>query len=430
MPDSLKNSVLYGGMNLSMFIARRVASKGQQSFSRLIIRIAIAAVALSITVMILATSLIKGFKSEISSKMFGFWGHIHITSTQQTTTYAPQPIDARPVFLESLKRLKNIPTTEGGSSYGGVRHVQAFVQISGIIKTADNFEGIVIKGVGNDFDWSFIESNLVEGKRVTACDTCRDILISKTTADRLQLKTGSKFIVHFVQNNAQQQRLFQVSGIYKTGLEEYDKRFAIADMRLVQGLLGWDERQVAGFEVFITDLRDMKTFNEYIYSELIANDLTCQTIKEEQPAIFDWLDLQDVNEQVILSLMLVVGILNMVTALLILILERTNMIGTLKALGSTNRQIQTIFLYYGAIIVLWGLAIGNLIGLSLAWLEKTFKFVKLSEVDYYLSYAPIQFDFAWILFLNIGTFIITLLCLTLPTFLVTKISPVKAIHFK
>jgi lipoprotein-releasing system permease protein len=170
--------------------------------------------------------------------------------------------------------------------------------------------------------------------------------------------------------------------------------------------------------------------NNYIYTELISNDLNAQTVKEEQQQIFDWLDLQDVNEQVILLLMLAVSILNMVTALLILILERTNMIGTLKALGARNWQIQKIFLYYGAIIILTGLALGNIIGLSLSWLEKHFKFVKLSEADYYLSYAPIKFNFIWIAALNIGSLLIILICLILPTFLVTRISPVKAIHFK
>ena len=224
--------------------------------------------------------------------------------------------------------------------------------------------------------------------------------------------------------------MFQICGIYKTGIEEYDKKFALVDMAQVQNLLGWSSSQVAGFEVFINDVKELKPTSDYIYNELITNDLYAQTVKEEQPAIFDWLDLQDVNEEVILTLMLIVSIINMVTALLILILERTNMIGTLKSLGSTNWSIQQIFLYYGTIIICTGLFLGNLVGLGFCWLEQTFQFIKLSEADYYLSYAPIKFDLWAILALNIGTLVITTLFLLLPTFLVLSITPVKALRFK
>ena len=422
-------------MNFPFFIAKRVAASGQKSFTRLIIRIATAAVALSIAVMIITTSLIRGFKSEISEKMFGFWGHIHITSVQQTTSFEPAPINANPSFLDSLKNLKITNYTEGvggktKQTFGGVRHIQTYANKAGIIKTKDNFEGIVLKGVGQDYDWSFINKNLVAGRTIKACDTCKDIMISNSTALRLNLVVGNKFIVHFVQNNKDEQRLFQICGIYKTGIDEYDKRFALADLAQVQSLLGWSKNQVAGFEVFIEDLRDLKPLNEYIYSDLITNDLSAQTIKEEQPAIFDWLDLQDVNEEVILVLMLIVSIINMVTALLILILERTNMIGTLKALGTTDGRIQGIFLYYGAIIICVGLLIGNVLGIGLSLLEQEFHFIHLSEANYYLSYAPIRFDFFTILGLNIGTLGITTLFLFLPTLMVLSITPVKAIRFK
>jgi lipoprotein-releasing system permease protein len=236
--------------------------------------------------------------------------------------------------------------------------------------------------------------------------------------------------VHFVQNNAQEQRLFQIVGIYKTGLEEYDKKFALVDIQPIQKLLGWSSNQIAGYEVFVDDIRDLNRMNNFIYNELISNQYSAQTIRQEQPSIFEWLDLQDVNEKVILGLMLLVGIINMVTALLILILERTNMIGTLKSLGSSNWSIQRIFLYYGAIIICIGLLIGNVVGIGLAFLEQKFKFIKLSEADYYLSYAPIKFDIFTILSLNLGTLIITTLFLLLPTLLVLSISPVKAIQFK
>jgi lipoprotein-releasing system permease protein len=421
-------------LDFSFFIAKRVAASGQKSFVRLIIRIAITAVALSIAVMIIAVSLIKGFKSEISDKMFGFWGHIHLTSTQQTTSFEPAPISSVPQFLPDLKKLKGFDyvneqgETKTCNSY--VTHVQSYATKAGIIKTKDNFEGIVLKGVGSDYDWRFVEQNLVEGRKLNACDTCRDIMISKSTADRLKVGVGSKFIIYFVKNNQQEPRLFQICGIYKTGLEEYDKKFALVDISHIQGLLGWSSNQVAGFEIFVNDIKDIKVINEHIYSELITNDLYSQTIKEEQPAIFDWLDLQDVNEQVILILMLLVSIINMVTALLILILERTNMIGTLKSLGSSNWSIQKVFIYYGTLIVCVGLFFGNLIGIGISWLEQKFQFIKLSESDYYLSYAPIKFDWTMIAILNVGTLAITTLFLLLPTILVLSITPVKALRFK
>ena len=428
-------------MNFPFFIARRVAASGQKSFARLIIRIATTAVALSIAVMIIANALIKGFKTEISDKMFSFWGHIHITSAQQTTTYEPIPILDDQEFLPRLKTLKSVPDsflrqqiTEGGlkKSFGGIKHIQAYATKAGIIKTKDNFEGVILKGVGADFNWPFIEQYIIEGRKLNLCTSsvCSEILISKSTADRMNLKLNGKFIVHFVQNNAQEQRLFQIVGIYKTGLEEYDKKFALVDLSQVQTLLGWSPHQIAGFEVFVDDIRDLKLMNDFIYNDLISNQLSAQTIREEQPSIFEWLDLQDVNEKVILGLMLLVGIINMVTALLILILERTNMIGTLKSLGSSNWSIQRIFMYYGAIIICIGLLIGNIVGLGLAYLEQKFKFIKLSESDYYLSYAPIKFDFMTIVSLNVGTLVITTLFLLLPTLLVLSISPVKAIQFK
>jgi lipoprotein-releasing system permease protein len=437
-------------MNFPFFIASRVAASGQKSFARLIIRIAIAAVALSIAVMIIANALIKGFKSEISDKMFSFWGHIHITSAQQTTTYEPIPIAADQSFLPQLRALKTLPdtflktekllcetegqNTEGVTkpSFGGIKHVQSYATKAGIIKTKDNFEGIILKGVGADFNWSFINQYIVEGRRLFPCsaDSCNEILISKSTADRLKLKLNGKFIVHFVQNNTSEQRLFQIVGIYKTGLEEYDKKFALVDIQPIQKLLGWSSNQIAGYEVFVDDIRDLSRMNCFVYNELISNQFSAQTIRQEQPSIFEWLDLQDVNEKVILGLMLLVGIINMVTALLILILERTNMIGTLKSLGSSNWSIQRIFLYYGAIIICIGLLIGNIVGIGLAFLEQKFKFIKLSEADYYLSYAPIKFDLVTILSLNLGTLVITTLFLLLPTLLVLSISPVKAIQFK
>jgi len=434
-------------MNFPFFVARKVAASGQRSFSRLIIRIAIVAVALSVSVMIVATALIAGFKNEISEKIFGFWGHIHITEANVNRTLLDvYPADMEQEFypgLGSLGRIEyykpfrlfgrdfpSLQTTR--KTHGGVRHIQVFALMPGIIESKNAIEGIILKGVSDDFDWEFLDKYLLEGTRLELPDTTAGdgILISRQTADRLNLKTGDRFIVYFVENNQQLRRAFRIQGIYKTGLEEYDRRFALVDIRKIQQLLGWEEGQVAGFEVFVNDIRDLEVLSEYIYVEKLPGNMYAETIREKFPSIFEWLTLQDINERVILALMLIVGIINMVTALLILILERTNMIGILKAMGQRDWGIRKIFLYYGMFILSLGLFWGNLIGIGLCLVQKFFEVITLSEADYYLSVAPVDLNPLTILGLNLLTMAVTLVFLLLPSYLVSRIRPVQAIRFK
>ncbi len=396
--------------------------------------------------MIIATSLIRGFKNEISSKIFGFWGHIHIMDTGVNNTIEAYPVNVDQVFYPYLDTISTVtyldnPSFLGYTFYdrmvqkqtnGGVSQIQVFATLPGIIRSKDEIEGIILKGIGKDFNWENLKEYLKEGKELVLPDgaASREILISRQTANRLNLEVGQKLVVHFIKDNDQIQKRFTVAGIYKTGLEEYDKKFAIVDIRILQQLLDWNENQVGGFEVFIDDIDDLNAINEHIYIEQIPNDLYSQTIREKSPSIFEWLELQDINEIVILALMILVSIINMVTALMILILERTNMIGTLKALGYTNWGIRKIFLYYAAYIICIGLFWGNLIGISLCFFQDYFELIKLSEADYYLSVAPIEINWWSILGLNLGTLIITLIFLIIPSYLVTRISPVKAIRFK
>ena len=434
-------------MNVPFFIARKVAATGQRSFSRLIIRIAIVAVALCMSVMIVSTSLIAGFKNEISEKIFGFWGHIHITEADVNRTLLDvHPIDMQQDFYPGLDTLGpveywqpyqlfgwEIPNAlRERETHGGVRHVQVFALTPGIIETKNAIEGIILKGVSTDFDWEFLDKYLQEGTRLEMPDsTAGDgILISRQTSDRLNVKVGDRFIVYFVENNQQLRRAFRIQGIYKTGLEEYDRKFALVDIRKIQQLLGWEENQVAGFEVFVDDIRDLSILAEYIYIEKLPRNLYAETIREKFPSIFEWLALQDINEKVILALMLVVGIINMVTALLILILERTNMIGILKAVGQRNWGIRKIFLYYGTFILGLGLFWGNLVGIGLCLIQQYFEVITLSEADYYLSVAPVELNLFTVLGLNLLTMAVTLLFLLLPSYLVSRIQPVQAIRFK
>ncbi len=432
-------------MNLPFFIARRLAFSGEKSFSRLIIRIAIAAVALSVAVMISATALISGFKHEISRKIFEFWGHIHISDTAYSLSFEPKPIRIGQDFYPSLDTITHIEYTttktvlgvETGTeqlvrSHGGVEHIQVFAHKPGIIRTKTAMEGILLKGIGKDFAWEHLKPYLQEGSIISMPDSTpsRDIIISRQTADRLKVNVGDKFIVHFVKGQDQLKRLFQVSGIYKTGLEEYDRKFALCDIRQVQQLLGWQPDEVAGFEVWLDDLRDLNLYNQYIYQEVLPPSLLSVSIQEKFPAIFEWLQLQDSNEIVVLSLMLAVAIVNMITALLVLVLERTQMIGLLKAMGEHNRKIRQIFLYYAAVIMSLGIFWGNLIGLGFCFLQDKFHFITMKEADYYLSYAPIRIEWLSVVGINIGTLLLTLLFLLLPSMVIARVSPVKAITFK
>ncbi len=456
-------------MNFEYFIARNVAKAGVKSFSRLIIRIAIVAVALSMVVMIVATSLINGFQKGISSKIFGFWGHIDIVDTNVNRSFEAVPtkmnqdfyphIDTIGPMLYRTKRsilgyeFENQMVDK--KTNGGIRHIQVYAQKPGIIKvkqevkesqtlddqttgrkkkkkTTDQLEGIIIKGIGADFDWDNMSNYLVKGRAIALSDSTesKDIIISEETARRLILDVGSQLRVHFVEGRNMLERRFKVCGIYKTGMEEFDRKFALADIKVLQNIYGWESDEVGGFEVFLDDLDDLDVIRDYLYFEVLPNNLFAQTIRDKFPSIFDWLDLQDINKIVILLLMVVVSIINMITALMILILERTNMIGTLKALGSTDWSIRKIFLYHAFYIVGLGLMFGNLIGLSLCYIQQRFEIITLSEKDYYLSVAPIEINLWTILLLNIGTMLITLLFLIIPSYLVTRINPVEAIRFK
>ncbi len=431
-------------MNFEYFIARKVARAGQWSFSRLIIRIAVIAVALSVAVMIVSTALITGFKREISSKIFGFWGHIHITDPDINRSLLEiYPISKQQPFYPSLDTLRKVTYIETRDIWGyewerekdtkgGIHHIQVYAIKPGIIKSKKEIEGIILKGVGSDFDWQFMQRFIQKGRPIELSDTTasQEILISQQTADRLKVDVGDRFIIHFVERGEQVRRRFTVSGIYKTGLEEYDRKFALVDIRQVQQILGWKPDEVSGFEVFIDDIDDLQILNEYIYFEQLPTDLYAETIRDKFPEIFEWLELQNINEVVILALMVIVAIINMVTALLILILERTNMIGMLKAMGSTNWSIRKIFLYYAGYIILVGLFWGNLIGIGLCLMQDRFELIKLDEANYYLSVAPIDLQFSALLLINAGTLLITLSFLVIPSYLVTRISPVKAIRFK
>ena len=441
-------------MNLPFYLARNVARGGTRSVSRTIILIAAAAVAVSMATMVLASAMIAGFKGEISDKVFQFWGHIHVTddaasyrildsynypiSNQQdfypsVDTLGPVEIE---VFTGGLGEAGGVETVR---TKGGVKHIQQFIVLPGVAsslqegESVPTQEAIILKGIAEDYNWETFEEYVVAGEplRITADSTSRGILISQTTSDRLRLDVGDRVDFAYISRDLRERpRVFRVQGIYKTGLAEFDEQFAIVDIKHPQALLGWEKDQIGGFEILVDDLDDLDLLNEYIHYEVLPQELYSETIRRKIDEIFTWIEIQDYNFYLILILMTIVAIINMITALLILILERTNMIGILKALGQSNWSIRTIFLYYAAFIVIGGLLLGNLLGLALCWLQKTFGFIRLDEAAYYLEVAPIRYDWSELLWINLAAFSVTVLALILPSYLVTRIDPVKAIRFK
>jgi lipoprotein-releasing system permease protein len=433
-------------MNIEHFIAKRIATTDSGSFTKVIIRIAIAAIAVSLTVMILTTAIISGFKKEITEKIFGFWGHIHITDSNINRNFELRPINQFEKCYDQIRDIRQLEyRSEAGIAgynisdkwmdkvtFGGVKGVHPYIILPGLMSTRESFHGVLLKGVEPQFDWSKMEKFIVDGTKINFLkdSASADILISKNIADKLLTKTGDKVVLSFIRDNQQIKKRFQVCGIYNTGLEEYDKRFCMVDLAKLQQILQWPATDIQGMEVVLDDVRDLDVISDYIYYEVLPQQYYAETIRSKFPSIFEWLSLQDINEKIILQLMVLVAIINMITVLLILILERTQMIGILKSLGMSNWSVRKIFIYNAGYIILFGLLIGNMLGLGIAFLQKQFQFIKLDEANYYLSTAPIEINWWTIAVLNIGTFFITLLFLLLPTILVTRITPIKALRFE
>lgn len=413
-------------VNTELFIARRLVSDqtGDNRISRPIIFIAILGIALGLAVMIVSTAIVTGFKNEIRGKIIGFGSHIQILNYDSNISYETVPVSGKQEFYDVLK---NKP---------GIKNIQVFATKAGIIKTEEEIQGVVLKGIGSDFDWTFFRNNLTEGEIFQVTDSARTnkVMISKYVADLLKLKTGDSFIMYFIQDPPRM-RKFTISGIYNTSLEEFDEIFVLADIGHIRKLNDWNDDQVSGFEISIENFNDLDYMTYEVMRTVGVNldeegaRLITMNIVQKYPQIFDWLNLQDTNVWIILTLMLLVTGFNMVSSLLILILERTNMIGILKAIGSNNLSIRKIFLYQSAFLISKGLLWGNLIGIGLALIQQKTGLVKLDEASYYLATVPINLEISYILLLNTGTLLLTFLMLIIPSHLVTKITPVKAIRF-
>jgi len=413
-------------LNSEFFIARRLIldKENKKSVSRSILGIAVFGIALSLAVMIIAMAVVTGFKNEITSKVVGFGSHIQILNFDSNLSFETQPIKKNQEFLPGLEADPEI------------LNIQAFAIKAGIIKTKSDIQGVVVKGIGSDFDWNFLDQYIVEGKSFSISDSVRsnEILISQFMARLLKLNVDEEFIMYFVQDPPRMRR-FKISGIYETSLEEFDKTFVFADIAHIQKLNDWSTDMISGYEIFIRDFSDLDWMTYHIMNivgfgfEEDGSRLKVTNINDKYPQIFDWLNLQDMNVLIVLLLMLIVAGFNMVSGLLILILDRTNMIGILKALGAVNASVRKIFMYQAGYLILKGLFWGNIIGLSLCLIQKKFGLIKLDQSSYYLTEVPIHFNPLHIIGLNLGTCIIILLILILPSMLISRISPVRAIRF-
>ncbi|WP_309612483.1 FtsX-like permease family protein [Flavobacterium sp.] len=410
-------------MKLEYFIAKRLitAKDHKSSISAPIIKIAITAIALGMIMMIVSIATGIGLQQKIRQKVSAFNGHIIISGyNDNNSDVSTTPISIHQSFYPNFKNVD------------GITHVQAVASKAGIIRTESAFEGIIFKGVGKEYQIDNLKEYLVKGRLPNfKANLNEEVLISQYLCNRLGLKLGDKFVTYFMKENSEGYNLrnFKIVGIYNSGFQEFDASYVIGDIRHVQRINKWSPEQIGSFEVFVDDFTQIESKGQQVYQE-ISSTLDSQTIVEKFYYIFEWLKLFDFNILVILIVMIAVSTINMVVALLVLILERTQMIGILKSLGANNWSIRKVFLYNAAYLIGRGLLLGNVIGIGLLLLQKHFGIIKLNPESYYVNIAPVDINLFYILLLNIGTVVICLLVLLIPSFIITKITPSKSIRFE
>lgn len=415
-------------MNFPLFIAKRLYSDqgDKRKVSRPAIHIAVAGVAIGLAVMIISVCVVLGFKHTIRDKVIGFGSHIQVADFMTLQQMNQYPVVMNDSMIQVIKKAP------------GVKHVQRFAMKEGILKTDEDFLGVGFKGVGPEWDSTFIHENMVEGSIPKFDDQTshNKILISKTMADKLRLKTGQRIFAYFIDHNGVRTRRFTISGIYQTNLKKYDEVMVYADLYTVVKLNGWEEDQASGAELTVNDFNQLQTTEDYIIKNInrtvdqYGETYSSATIKELNPQIFQWLNLMDLNVWVILGLMLAVAGVTMISGLLIIILERTSMIGVMKALGARNNTIRHTFLWFAAFIIGKGLLYGNILAFAILLIQKYTGLVKLDAQTYYVSTVPVEFNWIYIIALNVATLLISVFILVAPSYLISHIHPAKSMRYE
>lgn len=415
-------------MSFPLFLARKIyASDADKNMvSRPAVRIATMGVAVGLAVMIISVCVVLGFKHTIRDKVIGFGSHITVADYMTMQTAEQYPIQMGDSMMRVLRSIE------------GVKHVQRYALKQGILKTDDDFLGVMLKGVGPDYDSTFIHKNLIAGRIPLFSEkkSQQKLVISKTMADKLKLKCGDRVFAYFINNEGVRTRRFSIEGIYQTNLQQYDESVCLTDIYTVNKLNGWEPDQYSGAELTVNNFNNLDETAQHIINKVNRTEdryggtYSAQTVTEMNPQIFSWLDLMDLNVWMILALMVAVAGVTMISGLLIIILERTQMIGILKALGSRNRQIRHTFLWLAVFIISKGLFIGNILGLGLIILQHYTGLVKLEPSKYYVATVPVELNIPFIIALNVATLVICILVLIAPSYLISHIHPAKSISYE